>query len=185
MSPEAKRVHVAPSRRRLAPTSPRRLGRYAACVKCAGKHPSWGMSVSHSHRRTKRRWNPNITRVRALVSGSAKRINVCTGCIKSGKIVKAELSARISSEVQGVVKAYDPVSGTGIVMCDTDLADYDLAPAALAGSVLRMVRQAQRVIFDLDESGRATHCGLGSEVDMKTPDAGSLAVRRWSSASSL
>ena len=48
-----------------------------------------GMSVSHSHRRTKRRWNPNIQRVRAQVNGAAKRVNVCTGCIKSGKIVKA------------------------------------------------------------------------------------------------
>jgi large subunit ribosomal protein L28 len=47
------------------------------------------MSVSHSHRRTKRRWNPNIQRVKALVGGAPKRLYVCTGCIKSGKIVKA------------------------------------------------------------------------------------------------
>ncbi len=60
----------------------------AVCEVC-GKGPSFGMNVSHSHRRTKRRWNPNIQRVRALVSGSPKRLNVCTGCIKSGKIVKA------------------------------------------------------------------------------------------------
>ena len=60
----------------------------SVCEVC-GKKPSWGMSVSHSHRRTKRRWNPNIQRVRALVNGSVKRVNVCTGCIKSGKIVKA------------------------------------------------------------------------------------------------
>ena len=44
----------------------------AVCEVC-GKHPSWGMSVSHSHRRTKRRWNPNIQRVRALVNGAPKR----------------------------------------------------------------------------------------------------------------
>ncbi len=60
----------------------------SVCEVC-GKKPSWGMSVSHSHRRTKRRWNPNIQRVRALVDGSPKRVNVCTGCIKSGKIAKA------------------------------------------------------------------------------------------------
>ena len=60
----------------------------SVCEVC-GKKPSWGMSVSHSHRRTKRRWNPNIQRVRALVSGAPKRVNVCTSCIKSGKIVKA------------------------------------------------------------------------------------------------
>ena len=58
------------------------------CEMC-GKGPSWGMSVSHSHRRTKRRWNPNIQRFRAQVNGSTKRVNVCTGCIKSGKVVKA------------------------------------------------------------------------------------------------
>jgi large subunit ribosomal protein L28 len=47
------------------------------------------MSVSHSHRRTKRRWNPNIQRIRTSVNGGTKRVNVCTGCIKSGKVVKA------------------------------------------------------------------------------------------------
>jgi large subunit ribosomal protein L28 len=60
----------------------------SVCEVC-GKGPSWGMSVSHSHRRTKRRWNPNIQRIRALVKGSPKRVNVCTSCIKSGKVVKA------------------------------------------------------------------------------------------------
>jgi len=71
--------------------------------------------------------------------------------------------------MQGVVKAYDPVSRDGIVMCDTDLADYDLSATALDGSVLRMLRQGQRVIFDLDHDGRATGLRLGSEVDMQTP----------------
>ncbi len=71
--------------------------------------------------------------------------------------------------MQGVIKAYDPVTRDGIVMCDTDLADYDLAADALAGSVLRMVRQGQRVIFDLDGDGRATRLRLGSEIDMQTP----------------
>ena len=54
-------------------------------------------------------------------------------------------------------------------MCDTDLADYDLAADALAGSIFRMVRQGQRVVFDLDDAGRATHLRLGSEIDMGTP----------------
>jgi cold shock CspA family protein len=71
--------------------------------------------------------------------------------------------------MQGVVKAYDPVTRTGVVMCDTDLSDYELAAAALAGSVFRMLRQGQRVIFDLDETGRATSLRLGSEIDMNTP----------------
>ena len=55
-------------------------------------------------------------------------------------------------------------------MCDTDFADYELGTDALAGSVLRMLRQGQRVIFDLDDAGLATALRLGSEVDMKTPD---------------
>jgi hypothetical protein len=71
--------------------------------------------------------------------------------------------------MQGVVKAYDPVTRDGVVMCDTDLGDYDLAADALDGSILRMLRQGQRVIFDLDGSGRATRLRLGSEVDMTTP----------------
>ena len=60
----------------------------AVCDVC-GKHPSFGMSVSHSHRRTKRRWSPNIQRVRAIVNGAPKRLHVCTGCIKAGKVTKA------------------------------------------------------------------------------------------------
>jgi cold shock CspA family protein len=71
--------------------------------------------------------------------------------------------------MQGVIKAYDPSSGDGLVMCDTDFADYELATNALEGSIFRMLRQGQRVIFDLDAAGRATALRLGSEVDMGTP----------------
>ena len=71
--------------------------------------------------------------------------------------------------MQGVIKSFDPSSGIGVVLCDSDLNDYDLAADALEGSIFRMLRQGQRVIFTLDESGRATHLHLGSEVDMGTP----------------
>jgi len=71
--------------------------------------------------------------------------------------------------VQGVVKLYDPVTRDGVIITDVDLAEYDLAPAALEGSVFRMLRPGQRVIFDLDASNRATRLRLGSEVDMGTP----------------
>lgn len=71
--------------------------------------------------------------------------------------------------MQGVIKAYDPVTKDGVVLTDTDLSEYDLAQNALDGSVFRMLRPGQRVIFDLDDSGRATHLRLGSEVDMGTP----------------
>ena len=73
--------------------------------------------------------------------------------------------------MQGVVKSYDPVSGDGIVVRDTDLAEVDLAGNALAGTMFRTLRPGQRVIFDLDGSGRATALRLGSEVDMETPTA--------------
>ena len=71
--------------------------------------------------------------------------------------------------MQGVIKSSDPGTGDGIIMCDTDLADYDLARGALVDSPFRMLRQGQRVIFDLDGDGRATGLRLGSEVDMGTP----------------
>ncbi|NND75662.1 MAG: hypothetical protein HKN44_11715 [Ilumatobacter sp.] len=71
--------------------------------------------------------------------------------------------------MQGVIKAYDPMTGDGLVMCDTDFNDYELAADALAGSIFRMLRQGQRVVFDLDDAGRATKLRMGSEVDMGTP----------------
>jgi len=59
----------------------------AVCELC-GKKPSFGMNLSHSHRRTKRRWDPNIQRVRALVNGTPKRLNVCTSCLRAGRVTK-------------------------------------------------------------------------------------------------
>jgi large subunit ribosomal protein L28 len=60
----------------------------ANCEVC-GKGPSFGHNISHSHRRTKRRWNPNIQRIKALVGVTGvtpKRLNVCTSCLKAGKV---------------------------------------------------------------------------------------------------
>jgi cold shock CspA family protein len=71
--------------------------------------------------------------------------------------------------VQGVVKAYDPGTGDGVVVRDTDLTEHDLADNALAGSVFRMLRPGQRVLFELDDRGLATRLRLGSEPDMGTP----------------
>ena len=71
--------------------------------------------------------------------------------------------------MQGVIKSFDPSSGDGVILCDTDLADYDLAANALEGSIFRMLRQGQRIVFALDADGRATGLHLGSEIDMKTP----------------
>ena len=58
--------------------------------------------------------------------------------------------------MQGVIKSYDPVSGGGLLITDgAGLPEYELAANALEGSVFRMLRQGQRVVFDLDEDGRA------------------------------
>lgn len=60
----------------------------ANCDVC-GKGPSFGNSISHSHRRTSRRWNPNIQSVRTLIGRTPKRLNVCTSCLKAGKVTRA------------------------------------------------------------------------------------------------
>ncbi|NPV59284.1 MAG: 50S ribosomal protein L28 [Actinobacteria bacterium] len=57
------------------------------CEIC-GKKPGFGFNISHSHRKTKRRWNPNIQKVRAVVDGRPTRLNVCAKCIKAGKVGK-------------------------------------------------------------------------------------------------
>ena len=71
--------------------------------------------------------------------------------------------------MQGVIKSYDPATKQGVIIRDTDMSEYDLTPTALDGSIFRMVRQGQRVVFDLDDAGLATRLRMGSEVDMGTP----------------
>lgn len=71
--------------------------------------------------------------------------------------------------MQGVIKSYDPITGDGVLVSEADLADVDLAADALEGSIFRMLRQGQRVKYDLNSEGQATRLRLGSEVDMKTP----------------
>ena len=58
------------------------------CEIC-GKGTMSGMNVSHSHLKTKKTWKPNIQRVRAVVDGEVKRVNVCTRCLRSGKVTRA------------------------------------------------------------------------------------------------
>ncbi|WP_432400679.1 50S ribosomal protein L28 [Wukongibacter sp. M2B1] len=58
------------------------------CVVC-GKGKISGNKVSHSVRRTRRTWKPNVKKVKAIVDGSPKRITVCTRCLRSGKIERA------------------------------------------------------------------------------------------------
>ena len=54
-----------------------------------GKKPIFGNSVSHANNATKRRFNPNLHRVRAMVNGRPMKLNVCSSCLKAGKVTKA------------------------------------------------------------------------------------------------
>jgi hypothetical protein len=74
-----------------------------------------------------------------------------------------------ASVLQGVIKAYDPIVGDGVFVGDTDLTEYELARDALDDSVFRMLRQGQRVVFELDDNAMATRLRMGSEADMGTP----------------
>ena len=60
----------------------------AKCDIC-NKEITFGIKVSHSHRRTNRTWKPNVKKVKAIVNGSPRRINVCTRCLRSGKVTRA------------------------------------------------------------------------------------------------
>ena len=60
----------------------------AKCDIC-GKGVHFGNNVSHSHRRTNAIWNSNVKSVKCKVNGAAKRMHVCTSCLKSGKVERA------------------------------------------------------------------------------------------------
>ncbi len=59
------------------------------CEIC-GKGPMSGHKISHAHNVSKRRFMPNIQKVRVVMpNGQVKRMKVCTKCLKAGKVVKA------------------------------------------------------------------------------------------------
>jgi len=60
------------------------------CDVC-GKGPQFGNNVSHANNLTRRRWNVNLRPVKAKVAGTsnAKKMRVCTSCLRSGKVTKA------------------------------------------------------------------------------------------------
>ena len=60
----------------------------AKCQIC-NKGTQFGITISHSHRRTNRTFKPNLKRVKALVNGAPQHIHVCARCLRSGKIQRA------------------------------------------------------------------------------------------------
>jgi CspA family cold shock protein len=72
--------------------------------------------------------------------------------------------------VQGTILMFDPATREGIVTRDTDREQIVLAADALKGSIFRILRQGQRVVFDLDGDGRATRVRSGAEPDLGLRD---------------
>ncbi len=60
----------------------------AKCRYC-GKETSFGIQISHSHRRSNRTWKPNLKKVKVIENGTPKRVYVCTRCLRSGKVERA------------------------------------------------------------------------------------------------
>ena len=60
----------------------------AKCEIC-DKEVKFSLQLSHSHRRTARTFKPNVQTVKAEVNGATKKMNVCTKCLKSGKVKRA------------------------------------------------------------------------------------------------
>ena len=57
--------------------------------KLCGKGPSFGNVISHANNTRRRRWNPNLQRVRAVIDGVRQHVRVCPSCIRSGRVTKA------------------------------------------------------------------------------------------------
>jgi len=57
------------------------------CAIC-GKKPITGHNVSHAHNVSKRRWLPNLQKIRVEIDGKSRKAFVCAQCIKSGKAKK-------------------------------------------------------------------------------------------------
>jgi large subunit ribosomal protein L28 len=85
-----KRLVLQYSEQRIQAQSKRKAGRTMA-LKCefCGKAPHYGNVISHANNTRRRRWNPNLKRVRAVVAGVKKQVRVCTACIRAGRVKKA------------------------------------------------------------------------------------------------
>jgi large subunit ribosomal protein L28 len=59
----------------------------SVCDIC-GKKPGFGNHISHSHRRTRRRFNANVQKLRVMIDGAPKRVAVCTSCLKANKVTR-------------------------------------------------------------------------------------------------
>ncbi|WP_119067916.1 50S ribosomal protein L28 [Rubrobacter indicoceani] len=68
------------------------------CYSC-GKKPSFGNARSHSLRATRRRWNPNLQKIRIQEGAAQKRVWACTSCLKAFKLQKVSAKTPVSQAV--------------------------------------------------------------------------------------
>lgn len=79
---------------RADPAHQKEVAMSQVCDIC-GKRPQSGNNVSHANNKTKRRFLPNLQRVRVQnEDGAVRRIKVCTRCLRSGKVVKPSVQAK-------------------------------------------------------------------------------------------
>ena len=71
----------------------------AKCEIC-GKGTSFGIKLSHSHRRTNRPFRANIQRVKAVVNGTPCRVHACTRCLRSGLVERAARTINTAVDTQ-------------------------------------------------------------------------------------
>ena len=140
----------------------------SVCEVC-GKKPNFGMSMSHSHRRTKRRWNPNIQqrpRDRERLAQAGERLHVLPQGRQSRQAVAPEVVG-----MQGVVKMFDPPPTRAIVVRDADRAEFVLGePTRSRARSSACSARVSGSMFDLDADGRATKLRSGAEPDLGPAD---------------
>ena len=73
------------------------------CDVC-GKSLMYGHKVSNSYNHTKRTWRPNLHKVKAIVDGTTRTINVCANCIRSDYVEK---KVRIPKDVRTALAEQD------------------------------------------------------------------------------
>ena len=76
----------------------------AKCAVC-NKSVHFGNAVSHSHRRSNKMWKPNLKSVRVKVNGGTKKMYVCTSCLRSGKVERAQehITSRKEDKASGLM----------------------------------------------------------------------------------
>lgn len=84
----------------------------AKCAVC-DKGVHFGNAVSHSHRRSNKMWKSNLKSVRVKVNGGTKKMYVCTSCLRSGKVERAQCEddERCSKYKSTFRRAFDARSG--------------------------------------------------------------------------